>query len=47
MCGNSPLGSKRHEEGKICGRRRVEDGREDFTPGRCFFEKEKKKEKVV
>lgn len=37
MCGNSLLGSKRYEEGKICGRRRVKDGGKDFNTGRSFF----------
>lgn len=45
MCGNSPLGSKQYEEGKICGRRRVKDGRKDFDTGRSFFLLLKKKKK--
>lgn len=42
MCGNSPLGPKQYEEGKICGRRRVKDGRKDFNTGRSFFKKKRK-----
>lgn len=37
MCGNSVLGSRQYEEGKIYGRRRVKGGRKDFNMGRSFF----------